>query len=212
MPIGVAIIDDDSAFRKSLVAIFSGTHGFRCAGSYPNAARALERIAEDAPDVILLDVRLPGVSGNDSLPDLKRKCPKASIVMLACVNSDGAIVEAIKRGALGYVLKREGPLSIVQAAADVVAGRSPMSPEVARQVFLELARDHKPRTSGSKLTESETEILRLLARGLRSKEIASKLGIGTQSVHNKIQDIYRVLQVRTCAQAVAVYLGAGHQT
>jgi DNA-binding NarL/FixJ family response regulator len=200
MDISIGIVEDHSEFRQSLVYLISSTAGYEVAWAFGSVEEALEQYAKT--DVMLLDINLPGLSGLEAIPLFKQKCPGQKIVMLTILEDDFHILEAIKMGADGYILKKTSPHKIIDAIQQVYEGGAALTPMVAKQVMNFLKpRAAKPE-SPSNLTSREKEILVLIAQGLTNEIIADKLFISVQTVRNHIKNIYEKLQVHSRAQVV----------
>src|SRR5688500_19029674 len=177
MNINVAIVEDDDRVRQSLANLIQGAAGFTCAATYNSAEAALKSIPLAPPDVLLMDINLPKLSGIDCVQQLRARLPKLNVLMLTVQDDDDAIMRALQAGANGYLLKRTPPGEIITAIHDVNAGGSPMTSSIARRV-IQLFRQRAPSLAqGEKLTPRESEILELLSKGYLYKEIADQLKI-----------------------------------
>ena len=201
MPIKVAIVEDHTEYRESISFILHSTEGFSGAGKYLSVEDALS--GNEIPDVILLDINLPEISGIDGIAKLKEKYPGASIIMLTVYDDDENIFNAIIAGADGYILKKTPPVRILQAIEDVAQGGAPMSPSVAKQAIGLFKTFAPSKTEENVLSGREKEILSLIVEGLSNDEISLKLFISLQTVRNHIRHIYEKLHVHSKAQAVA---------
>ncbi len=207
MPLKVAIIEDHLDFRESISYILNSIEGFTCSGKFTSVEEALDEIKDT--DVILLDINLPGISGTEGIIHLKKKLPKAKILMLTVFDDDTNIFHAILNGADGYILKKTPPLRLIQAIEDASAGGAPMTPTIAKQAF-ELFKKFAPaKEEKFNLSERETEVLSLLVDGLSNEEISNKLFISIQTVRNHIRHIYEKLHVHSKSQAVVKALKSG---
>jgi DNA-binding NarL/FixJ family response regulator len=207
MPIKVAIVEDDKGLRENLTRLINGSNGFHCAGAYVNAEAALAQIPREWPDVVLMDINLPRMSGIECTARLKSLRPPLQIIMLTVYVDSDLIFKSLKAGASGYLVKRTSPVQIMEALAEVHRGGAPMSSAIARRVvehFQKLA----PQPGGS-LTQREEEILAQLAQGYRDKEIAQRLSISIPTVRTHVRNIYERLHVRSRAEAVASFLRSG---
>lgn len=211
MPVRVSIVEDDDLVRESLAVLIGGASGFACVGAYANAEVALARITTDPPDVILMDIKLPRMSGIECVRNLKQVLPAAQIVMLTMYEDDNLVFESLKAGASGYLLKRTPHVEILAALEDVHQGGSPMTSSIARkvvQLVAHMATAAPPATGGlSRLSARETEILTHLAQGFRYKEIADTLGINVETVRTHLRRIYEKLQVTSRTEATLKFLG-----
>jgi DNA-binding NarL/FixJ family response regulator len=204
--IRVSIVDDCSDLRESISHFLDGAPGFSCVSTYENAETALHHLERDGPDVVLMDINLPGISGIECVCRLRAALPGTQIVMLTVYEDAESIFKALAAGATGYLLKRMEPAKLLEAIQEVMAGGSPMSASIARKVvhsFEEpVPREHKP----GRLSTREQEVLELLARGRAYKQIADELGISIDTIRTYIRRIYEKLQVRTRTEAVATYV------
>jgi len=207
MSIRVAIVEDDSSVRENLAALIDGTDGFSCVASCATAEEAWQKLPPLAPEVVLMDIHLPGRSGIACVEKLRRLSPQTQVIMLTIEEDSERVFESLKSGATGYLVKHATPAEILEAISEVQRGGAPMSGSVARKVVTAF-RQPAPENAGDlKLSEREEEVLRLLARGHRSKEIAEELGIGVGTVNTHIRHIYEKLHVRSRAEAVAKLKG-----
>lgn len=207
MLLAIAIVEDDAKIRESLVSLMERTPGFSCKGAYPNAEAALKEIPKQLPDLVLMDVNLPKMSGIQCVASLKAQCPKLQILMLTSYEDSELVFESLKAGANGYLLKLSEPSEIVAAIKEVHKGGAPMSSSIARTVVQFFRQTPEPASDATKLTPREKEILDALSKGFRYKEIADKLGIGHGTINTYIRSIYEKLQVHSRTEAVMKYLG-----
>ncbi len=206
MIIKISIVEDDDQIRKGIMKLIDGYDGFNCIGSFASAEAALEGIPLQKPDVILMDINLPQMSGIECVQSLTKDYPEIQIIMLTIYEDSRLIFESLKAGASGYLLKRASPEELLQAIKDVKNGGSPMSSQIARKVVQYFQKSTPPDDISKKLTQREEEILDLLSKGFRYKEIAEKLFISIETVHSHIHKIYEKLQVRSRTEAVVKYL------
>ena len=206
MSIKVAIVEDDSKIRESIKLILNGTQEFSCIAVYEDAESALYDLPSKNPDVVLIDINLPQMSGIECVRLLKQKIPEILIIMLTMYQDFLKIFNSLQAGAVGYLLKSSSPVEILQAIKDVSNGGSPMSAQIARKVVQSFYRPNSDFKTTVKLTERETEILDLLSKGYINKEIAELLSISPDTVHNHLRRIYEKLQVHTRTEAVVKYL------
>jgi DNA-binding NarL/FixJ family response regulator len=206
--IRVSIVEDDDRIRQSLSALIDGSEGFRCMGAYGDATEALRKIPADRPNVVLLDINLPGASGIDCISELKSLIPAVKILMFTVYDDEEKLYKSLRAGADGYLLKRTPPARLLEAISEVHAGNAAMSSQIARLVvkyFHELG----PANATEKLTGRELDILRHLAKGYQNKEIASLCGIGFDTVRSHLRNIYEKLHVNSRTEAVVQYLSHG---
>ncbi|MBM3846150.1 MAG: response regulator transcription factor [Verrucomicrobia bacterium] len=206
--ISVAIVEDDSGLREGLRAMLSGFQRFKCAGVFPNAEQAVSQIPSLSPNVVLMDINLPKMSGIDCVRALKPMCPKSLFLMLTVYEDTDVIFESLKAGASGYLLKRTEPGGILSAIEEVHNGGAPMTAEIARRVVKSF---QEKKTEGpsvnAMLSARELQVLDLLACGASYKEIAENLSVSFSTVNSHVKNIYETLHVRSRGQAVAKYLG-----
>ena len=209
MPISVAIVEDNDKLRATLVKVIDRADGFRCTGDYGSAEDALAGLPKIKPDVVLMDINLPGMNGVECVRQMKVLLPATQVMMLTVYEDTENIFSALTAGASGYMLKRTPAKELLEAIRDVQRGGSPMTTHIARKVvltFQKSAAATKTANELSELSEREQQVLDLLAQGLIYKEIAEKLGISYETVHTYIRRIYDKLQVRTRTAAVAMFL------
>ena len=206
MPLKVSIVEDNDRVRESLSSLIDGARGFRCAGAHRSAEAAIKLIADEKPDVVLMDIHLPRLSGIDCVRKLKADDPDLLVLMLTAFEDDDLIFQALKAGANGYLVKQTPPSEILQAIQEVHQGGAPMSSNIARKVIQSFHQTDSRNAPTENLSPREREILDLLAKGYADKEIADALSIGFQTVHTHVRNIYRKLHVRSRTEAVAKYL------
>jgi DNA-binding NarL/FixJ family response regulator len=200
MSISIGIVEDHSEFRQSLVYLISSLSEYRVAWSYSSVEETMENFFDT--DVILLDINLPGMTGIEAIPIIKQKYPGQKIIMLTILEDDYHILEAIKNGADGYILKKSSPNKILDAIQQVYEGGAALTPMIAKQVMAFLKPEVARSGSPSNLTAREKEILLLITRGMTNELIAVQLFISVQTVRNHIKNIYDKLQVHSRAQVV----------
>jgi DNA-binding NarL/FixJ family response regulator len=205
MSITVAIVEDDAGIRDALIRILGRSRDFRCLGWYATGEDALRELPGTKPDVILMDINLPGMSGVECVRRLKAQEPFLHIVMLTVYEDAERIFESLTAGATGYLLKRTPPAELLEAIRDVHSGGAPMSSQIARKV-VQSFHAAPPASETAELSPREQEILGWLAQGFLIKEVADRLGIGFDTVRTHIRRIYEKLQVHSRAQAVAKVL------
>jgi len=207
MPIRVAIVEDNRALRNTLSEIICEAPQFECVCTCENGEQALRVIPRHAPDVVVMDIELPGISGIDCTAELKRLLPRTQVMIFTVYEDNDQIFKALEAGASGYLLKRTSPAEIVEAICDIHQGGAPMSSEIARKVVQSFRKPQpfKPEYT-EQLTPREEEILSLLAKGYVTKEIADKLGINYDTVRTHLKHIYEKLHVRSRTEAVIKYL------
>src|SRR5439155_4835911 len=206
MPIKVSIVEDNDRVRESLTSLIDGTRGFRCVGAHRSAEAALKLLPDEIPDVVLMDIHLPRLSGIDCVRKVKALGPDLLVLMLTAYEDDDIIFQALKAGANGYLIKRTPPSEILAAIKEVHEGGAPMSSNIARKVIQSFHQTGPNESPTETLSPREREILDLLSKGYMNKEIADALSIAFQTVHTHVRNIYDKLHVRSRTQAVAKYL------
>jgi DNA-binding NarL/FixJ family response regulator len=207
MAIRVAIVEDNEKLRETLGRVLERTEGFACVGRFATAEEALQAVPGLKPDVVLMDINLPGINGVECVRRLKDQCPDTQFIMLTVYEDTDNIFNALAAGATGYLLKRSTKAELLQAIRDVMKGGSPMTTHIARKVVQSFQkRPARPPEPDFELSPREREVLDLLAQGFLYKEIAEKLGVTYETVHTHIRRIYEKLQVRTRTEAVAKFL------
>ena len=207
--ITVAVVEDDSAVRAALAEIIAGDSGMRCVATFASAEEALKHLQDLRPQVVLMDVNLPGMDGVGCVRALAERNPEIQVIMLTVHDNTDVIFNALSAGACGYLLKPIRASALVDAIRDVVAGGAPMTSNIARRVVQAFKRPvgHQVDAAGlAELTTREREILGMLAQGYQYKEIAELNAISYHTVHTHIRRIYEKLQVRSRAQAVSLYV------
>ena len=204
--IQVAIVEDDDEIRANLGHRIGTNPAFRLLRSYGDAESALADLPRHKPDVVLMDINLPGMDGIECVRELKAKMPKAQFVMLTVYEDSNRLFKSLVAGASGYLLKRTPPAKLVTAIREAHQGGSPMTPQIARQVvqYFQQAREAAPDVQ--RLTPRETQVLQQLARGFRYKEIVDNLGISAGTLHSYISSTYEKLHVHSRTEAVVKYL------
>jgi DNA-binding NarL/FixJ family response regulator len=200
--IRVAIVEDTDEIRDGLGVLINGSDGFRCVASYATAERALEDLERQRPDVVLMDINLPGMSGIECTRLIRARWPAVPIMMLTIYENDDQIFESLKAGASGYILKKTPPAKLLESIHDIRSGGSPMSSQIARKVVGAFQQMKPSATETENLSKREQEILSYLARGYRYKEIADALFISIETVRTHLRNVYEKLQVRSRTEAV----------
>jgi DNA-binding NarL/FixJ family response regulator len=206
-PIRISIVEDDDRIREGLAALIQVSGGFECVSTHGSAEDACRQIPQTKPEVVLMDINLPNMSGIECVQKLKAILPSIKIVMHTVYDDEDRLFESLRAGADGYLLKRTPAVKLLEAMAEVYRGQSPMSGEMARMVVDFF---HQRGSSGATdvLTGREKEILAQLAEGYRYKEIAERLGIGVGTVRTHLNSIYEKLHVTSRTEAVVKYLKA----
>jgi DNA-binding NarL/FixJ family response regulator len=238
-PIVVCLVEDDRRFRDALQLLVDAAPGLRCAGAWGSVEEAVAARVRAAPQVILLDIHLPGASGVDGLPRIRERFPGTSVLMLTVLEDEGRIFEALCRGADGYLLKSTPPARLLEQIAEAASGGAPMSPEIARKVIRLLRRPGRARSERSAqsaqsaqsaagaehaasrsdgapvpggdaaLTPQETRFLALLADGFSYQGAARELEVSINTVRNYVRSIYDKLHVHSRSEAVSKAIRAG---
>jgi DNA-binding NarL/FixJ family response regulator len=202
--IKVVIFEDNRSLREGLAAMIAGTAGFECAGAFPNCNNLLKNIAQAKPDVVLMDIELPGISGIEAVEMIKEDFPEIKILMETIFDDDEKIFKSICAGAEGYILKHTSPAEIMEAIKEIYEGGSPMTPSVANRV-LKMVKD-KPNGISKEsfdLSAREKEILICLVKGMSYKMVADTCFISIETVNVHIKNIYKKLHVHSKSEAVA---------
>jgi DNA-binding NarL/FixJ family response regulator len=204
--IRVSIVEDDLPTREACIKLLRHSPDIVCIATYANAKEAEEGIPTLVPDVVLMDINMPGRSGIQCVETLKRAFPNLQILMLTTYDEGDMIFDSLRAGASGYLLKRNSVLELPGAIKEIHGGGSPMSLQIARKVVSHFHRIQKPASDVDTLTKRETEILALLTKGLPYKQIADQLDISPSTVHGHLHAIYGKLHVQSRTEAVVKYL------
>lgn len=203
--IQVAIVEDDARFRKSLQRVLGATAGMECVAEYACGADAMAGLPDARPDVVLMDLNLPDMSGADVTAAVKERLPDLNVVILTVYNDAEHIFKALRAGACGYLLKQASASEIVSAITEAHRGGAPMTSEIARKVLAAFSEAPPKNNLPDPLAPREKEILDLVASGYANKEIADQLGLTTGTVCWYLNAIYRKLHVQSRTQAVTKY-------
>jgi DNA-binding NarL/FixJ family response regulator len=212
-PIEVALVEDDPNLRANLAAMLNGSTGFKCQAAYADGMAALSGIPSHRPDVVLMDINLPGMLGTECVRRLKDVAPNLPVLMLTVYDDSEQIFKSLMAGATGYLLKRTPRDKLLEAIREVDAGGAPMSRQIARRVVEffqkvnELPSDRQKPAVVVSLTDREKEVLAALAKGYAYKEIAGQLNISFETVRTHLRTIYEKLHVHSRTEAVLKYLG-----
>jgi DNA-binding NarL/FixJ family response regulator len=220
-PIRVTIFEDNRPYRESIEQLFGITPGIQVAGAFPDCSGLKEALESTRPDVILMDIDMPGINGIEATARVKALAPDTQVVMLTVSEEEERIFQALRNGATGYLLKKSGPDDLLEGVRSVYNGGSPISPAIARKV-LQFFHGNLQTASGlstseqadatelsASLTPREREILEGLVDGLSYKMIASRYFISADTVKNHIQGIYRKLHVNSKGEAISLALRKG---
>lgn len=210
MPIKVSIVDDNEGLRSSLAALIRRSPTLKLLGEYPDAETAIKEIPAKAPDVVLMDINLPGMNGVECVRQLKTALPKLQVLMLTVYEDNDSLFNSFKAGASGYLLKRTASARLLEAIHEVNTGGSPMTPQLARRVvqFFNVPAQSKEDSPVSRLTAGEREFLEQLSNGYAYKEIADRMKISIDTVRSYVRTVYEKLHVHSRTEAVVKFLRA----
>ena len=204
MPIKVSIVEDLAEVRNGLSELVSSDKELLMTENFDNAESAIEKLPGLAPDIVIMDINLPGMSGIECIKIIKEKCPATQFMMFTVYETDEKVLQALQAGATGYLLKRTEPKRILESIKELNQGGSPMSSNIARKL-VNIFFHEKIKSKKEILSERENEVLELLADGLLYKEIADRLHIGHGTVRQHIHNIYEKLHVQNRTEAVNKY-------
>jgi len=201
--IRAAIVEDQRRTREGLRELLQASDGLVCVGAWGSMEEALAASLTPAPDVVLLDLGLPGMSGIEGITALRKRCPQTALVVLTVYEDNDRVFRALCAGATGYLLKNTPPAKLLEGIREAVNGGSPMSPEIARLVVELFRKFHPPERAQYNLTPHELRLLKLLVEGHSYKTAAHELGVSINTIAFHIQNIYGKLQVHSKSEAVA---------
>jgi DNA-binding NarL/FixJ family response regulator len=204
--IRVAIVEDNDKIREGLGVLIDGSDGFCIVASHRTAEDALQRLPAANPDVVLMDIHLPKMSGIECVARLKEKSPALQIMMLTMYEDDEQVFKSILAGATGYLLKRTPPAELLKAIKELHDGGSPMSDQIARKVVQAFQQMGKSSKETENCSDREMDILAYLAKGYSDKEIAEQFFLSIKTVRTHLRNIYQKLHVRSRTEAVLKYL------
>jgi DNA-binding NarL/FixJ family response regulator len=207
--ITVALVEDDDSTREGLRLLIHGSPGFRCSGAFACVEDALSALARDVPDVLLMDINLPGMSGRKGVRVVKERWPSIEVLVLSVYGEQESVFESICNGAAGYLLKKTAPARLLEAIREAREGGAPMSPEIARKVVTLFRKTARPEPGEVRLTPRELQLLSLLAEGHGYQEAADRLVVSVHTVRNYIRSIYEKLHVHSKSEAVSKALRKG---
>ena len=202
----VAIVEDDLLLQQHLIEIIKAAEDITCLGAVSSAEEAEKKIPSLYPDVVLMDINLPGKSGIDCIRELKKRLPEVEVVMLTAYEEEDNIFRALKEGASGYIIKSSNSNDILEAIRDVFAGESPFSGPIARKMAMYFREERETEDERETLSPRETEVLKLLAAGYIHKEVADQLGLRVPTVGTYVRRICFKLHVRSKVEAIIKYL------
>lgn len=203
MDIRVIIFEDNKNFRASLYQLIHGSPGFTCVGAHENCSHLLEDIEKAKPDVVLMDIQMPGINGIEAVKQLRVKKPNLKILMQTVFEDEDKIFQSIYAGASGYILKNTSPVRVLDFIKETYEGGAPMSPTVAAKVLKMVAKDKSPDAEEFNLSDREKEVLSCLVNGMSYKLIAQHCFISIDTVRGHIRNIYDKLHVHSKGEAVA---------
>ena len=205
--IKVAIVEDDRSLREGLGLLINATPGYRCPRTFGSVEEALRALGGDLPDVLLLDIHLPGMLGSEGVRVFREKFPQMQVLMLTVYAEQDKIFESICNGACGYLLKKTPPARLLESIREAHEGGSPMSPEIARKVVMLFQKTGhllgKPEQADDQLTPQEVRLLQLLSNGHSYQSAAGQLNISVNTVRNYIRSVYDKLHVHSKNEAVS---------
>jgi DNA-binding NarL/FixJ family response regulator len=216
MSVKVAIVEDNAGVRENWVKLLAAEPGFKCVGACGSGESALICLPAARPDVVLMDINLPGISGIECTARLKQKLPATQVLMVTVYADNDYVFEALKVGASGYLLKCSDPTELTRSIREVVNGGAPMSGQIARRVIAMFRKPvppppAQPQAQTAELTPREDEILNLVAKGYANKEVAARLGGSVETIRVHIRHIYEKLHVHSRTEAAAKYLARPEQ-
>ncbi len=202
-PIRVAIVEDDRLARDWLHQLLDGTPGYCCTNAFESVERGLHEMAKDVPDVLLLDIHLPGMSGTEGVRLFREKFQKLQVLMLTNYSEEDKVFESIYNGACGYLLKQTPPEKLLEAISDAATGGAPMSPGIARMVVELFQKTKPPVKVEHALTPHEVRLLGILAQGYTYQGVADMLSVSINTIRTYIRSIYEKLHVHSKSEAIS---------
>jgi two-component system, NarL family, response regulator LiaR len=205
--ITVCIVEDRKDIRESLKILVNDAAECACIGAFENGEDALKEIPELQPDVVLMDIDLPGINGIECVKQLKPLCPRVQFMICTVYDEDEKIFDALAAGANSYILKRSNSDTLINSIKDLYNGGSPMSSDIARKIVNQFQNNISGKKEDFHLTEREKEILELLAKGLTYQQTADKIFISGKTIKKHVYNIYEKLHVNSRTEAVNKYFG-----
>jgi DNA-binding NarL/FixJ family response regulator len=199
----VGIVEDDRSLREGLGLLINATEGYRCARTYGSVEEAMRLLGLEVPDVLLLDIHLPGMLGSEAVLHFRKNFPSMQILMLTVYAEQDKVFESICNGACGYLLKKTPPAKLLEAIREAHEGGAPMSPEIARKVVTLFQKTGMPEKIDEQLTPQEIRLLKMLSEGYSYQGAAANLNISINTVRNYIRSIYEKLHVHSKSEAVS---------
>jgi DNA-binding NarL/FixJ family response regulator len=206
-PIRVGIVEDNAEFRNTIITLLGVSAGYTLAAACGQTEEALKVLPTAKPDVVLIDINLPGRSGIACVAELRTRLPDAALLMLTIEQDSRKLIDSIEAGADGYLVKTTPSLRLLEAIKEAHAGGSPLSSGMARMLVQRFRSKDIVREPERKLSEREEQILKLLASGLRAKEVSEQIDLSVHTVRAVVRTIYRKLQARSVPEAVAKFMG-----
>lgn len=207
-PTRIALVDDSEAYRSEAGALLRSQAGLDVVAACADGREAIRALPDFHPDVVLVDLNLPDMSGVEVVRELHRALPETRLIMLTIDHDGHRLIEALSAGAVGYLVKTTSPDRLLEAVGEAMAGGSPISSNVARLLVDRFHAVSQPKAVGGLLTERERRILMLFAGGGRAKEVADEIHLSTHTVRAAVRTIYRKLQAHSLAEAVAKFGGS----
>jgi len=201
-PISVVIVEDQEDIRTGLAMIINFSEGFECVATFSDGTSALKGIPVIRPDVALMDIDIPGIDGIHVISALKSELPQTQFMMLTVFEDDEKIFQSLKAGANGYLLKKTSPTKLIEAIRDVYEGGSPMNSQIASKVVAYFQKKPENKANDYNLTKREYEILELISKGYRYKEISDSLCVSMDTVRTHIRNTYEKLHVSSKVEAI----------
>jgi DNA-binding NarL/FixJ family response regulator len=206
--ISMSVVEDMDEVRQKIKRIIDESEEFICLSTYGNAEKALEELPRLSPDIVLMDINLPGMSGIECIKEVKKKCPQIQFMMFTIYENSEQVYEALAAGANGYLLKQTPPEEILRALKELYEGGAPMSTHIARKVVSFFQKENKNNPDHSAdLSKREKQVLELLSKGFLYKEISDQLFISTGTVRQHIHKIYEKLHVQNRTEAINKFYG-----
>lgn len=200
--IKVALYEDNEGLRKMLETAIGSDNSLKLVGSHANCVEILNDVQTDQPDVVIMDIDMPGISGIEGVRILKASYPKIEVIMNTVFDDDDRIFNALQSGATGYLLKKSGVMDLLSAISEIVKGGSPMSPSIARKVLSMAIQSAPAAKQDLDLTARELEILDALSKGLSYKMVAAQLNLSIDTIRSHIKKIYEKLHVHSATEAI----------
>lgn len=205
--ISISIVEDLKDIRHRIKSILDAADGFICLSAYSNAEDAVKGLPGDQPDIVLMDINLPGMSGIDCIKKIREACPSTQFMMFTIYEDSDQVFDSLSAGASGYLLKKTPPDEILSSLKELYAGGAPMSTQIARKVVNIFHHSRQQEVNEANLSAREKEVLEKLSKGFLYKEIADELGISTGTVRQHIHNIYEKLHVQNRTEALNKFYG-----